>query len=155
MEKRWVRLRETCSVEGLLHLLENTGDLHMHLLALDMIPIAALVGFLYCSDAFRSYEKSKHPLAKCNLILQVEPSHEKGKPRDAIRKNWICEGAVCSRMDKLLRMGYPGEKVVLDGGGLCPSSERRTSIVHGDRQMNTQISGIRCSFISVVVEAAF
>ena len=46
MEKCWVRSREACSVEeGLLNLLEVTGQLHMHLLALDMIPIAAIMFF--------------------------------------------------------------------------------------------------------------
>ena len=120
-----MRLSEGCVVEeGLLHLLEVTGQLHMHLLALDRYPLLHLL-FLYCSYAFRSYKTSKHPLAKCNLILPAEPRHEERKPRDAIRKNWICEGAGCSRMDKLLKMGYPGENVVLDGAAVRPASEER------------------------------
>ncbi len=87
MEKCWVRSREACSVEeGLLQLLEVTGQLHMYLLALDMIPIAAIMFFCIVPDAFRRYKKSKHPLAKCSLILQAEPRYEKGKPRDAIIK---------------------------------------------------------------------
>ena len=51
-----MRSREICWVgEGLLHSSEVTGKLHMHLLARDMIPIAALVIFAllrYCSDVF-------------------------------------------------------------------------------------------------------
>ena len=39
-----MRSREACSAEeGLLHLLEVTGRLHKRLLALDMIPIAAIM----------------------------------------------------------------------------------------------------------------
>lgn len=39
-----MRLRKACSVEEcLLHFLEVTGQLRMHLLALDMIPIAAVM----------------------------------------------------------------------------------------------------------------
>ena len=46
---------EACLVEVvLLHLLEVTGQFHMHLSALDMIPIAAIIVFFYCSGAFRS-----------------------------------------------------------------------------------------------------
>lgn len=75
-----------CSIEGgLSHLVEATGQLHVHLLALDMIPIAALVVFVLLR-CLPKLSNSRHPLAKCNLILQAEPRHEKGKPRDAIRK---------------------------------------------------------------------
>ena len=85
MEKCWVRLRETCWVgEGLLRLLENTGEPHMHLLAPDMIPIAALV---FCivhmpSEAMKSpntrllsaisFCKQSHAMRKESPVMPLE-----------------------------------------------------------------------------------
>ena len=58
MEKCWVRSREACSVEaGLLHLLGIIGEPRMHLLALDMIPIAALTVFRIVQILFRCLPK--------------------------------------------------------------------------------------------------
>ena len=57
-------------------------------------------------------------------------------------------------MDKFLRMGYPGENVVLDGGAVSPLREKK-DVVHYDHRINTQILGSRFSFIWFVAEAAF
>ena len=57
-------------------------------------------------------------------------------------------------MDKFLRMGYPGENVVLDGGAVSPLRTKKT-VVHYAHRIKTQILGSRFSFIWPVAGAAF
>ena len=116
-----MRLRVTCSVEeGLLYLLEVTGQLYLHLLALDMIPTAAVI--VFCIVHMPS-EAMKIPNTRLlSAISFYNQSHTMRKESPVMplkRIRYVKELAV-AEWTNYLKMGYPGEKVVLDGAPVSP-----------------------------------
>ena len=104
----------------LLHLLEVIGQLHMHLPALDMIPIAAIMVFCLVQ---MPPEANKSPntrlLSAVSFYKQSHAIRKESPVMPLKRFRYVIELSV-AEWTNWSRLGYPGENIVLDRAAVPP-----------------------------------